>query len=122
MYFSCWRYGLIEMINFDRAEAAAEFIRDNASKYGHLIGVCKSLEHHRKIVFGQAFLDADGKNVAEREAKAHVSEEFKAVVEDIENAWAEKETIATQIKAAELTIELYRSGNAAIKREEASHR
>ncbi len=110
------------MILFERAEKAAEFIRDHAEQYGHLIGLCKSLEHQRKVVFGQAFLEAVGKNVAEREAKAHISSEFKHIVEDIENAWAEKETIATQIKAAELTIELYRSGNAAIKREEAAHR
>jgi hypothetical protein len=110
------------MINFDRAEKAAEFIRDNAERYGQLIGLCKSLEHTRKIVFGKAFLNAVGNNVAEREAKAHASPEFKAVVEDIQNAWAEKETIATKIKAAELTIELYRSGNAAIKRIESSHR
>jgi len=110
------------MIDFDRAEHAAEFIRDNAKQYGHLIGICKSLEHQRKVVFGHAFLDAEGKNVAEREAKAHISAGFKNIVEDIENAWAEKSTLETQIKAAELTIELYRSGNAAIKREEASHR
>jgi len=110
------------MIDFERAEKAAEFIRDHAEDYGHHIGLCKSLEHQRKVVFGQAFLEAEGKNVAEREAKAHISAEFKHIVEDIENAWAAKETLATQIKAAELTIELYRSGNAAVKRIENSHR
>ena len=110
------------MIDFDRAEKAAEFIRDRAEKYGKLIGLCKALEHERKVVFGRAFLEADGKNVAEREAKAYISEEFRLVVEEIENAWADKETLSAQIKAAELTIELYRSGNAAIKRIEASHR
>ena len=110
------------MINFDRAEKAAEFIRDNAERYGQLIGLCKSLEHQRKIIFGRSFLERDGKNVAEREAKAYASVEFTCVVNDIQNAWAEKETIATKIKAAELTIELYRSGNAAIKRIESSHR
>src|SRR6056300_863010 len=98
------------MITFERAEKAAEFIRDHAEEYGKLIGLCKSLEHQRKVVFGQAFLEVEGKNVAEREAKAYTSPEFKSVVEDIEDAWAHKETIAAQIKAAELTIELYRSG------------
>ena len=53
------------MITFDRAEKAAEFIRDHAEEYGHHIGLCKSLEHQRKVVFGQAFLEAQGKNIAE---------------------------------------------------------
>ena len=110
------------MINFERAEKAAEFIRDHAEQYGKLIGLCKSLEHQRKVVFGQAYLEAKGGTIAEKEAKAHISPEFKSIVEDIENSWADKETLATQIKAAELTIELYRSGNAAAKRIEASHR
>lgn len=103
------------MISETRAEKAVEFIRDNADRLGELIGRCKALEQKRKVVHGQAFLYAQG-TVAEREAQAASSEAFKAVVEEIENAWAEKETIATKLKAAELTIDVWRSQYAASKR------
>lgn len=108
------------MIDFERAEKAAEYIRDNAEQYGHLVGHCKGLEQQRKVVYGLAFRDASG-TVAERDAVAHSSPEFKVICEDIENAWADKTTIETKIKAAELTIELYRSVNAAHRRIERSH-
>ena len=114
------------MIDFERAEKAAEFIRDNAKDYGDLVGHCKSLEHQRKVVLGAAFLDAKGndpkRSVGECDARAQTSPEFKSIVEDIENAWAEKTTIETKIKAAELTIELWRSINSYDKRMDRSHR
>ena len=121
MYFSCWRYGLIEMINFDRAEKAAEYLRDNAERYGQLIGHCKSLEHKRKVVFGQAFLGAEGKNIAEREAKAHVSAEFQSIVNDIQNAWAEKETLHTMIEYSKIICDLSRSVGRAGKDTDRAH-
>lgn len=102
-------------INEGRAEKAVEFIRDHAERLGELIGACKALEHKRKVVQGQAFLEADG-TVAERDAKAHTSTKYREVVEEIGNAWAEKETLATRLKAAELTIDVWRSQNSAAKR------
>lgn len=103
------------MISEERAEKAVEFIRDHADELGKLIGQCKALEQKRKVVHGQAFLYAQG-TVAEREAKAASSDAFKAVVEEIENAWADKETLATKLKAAEMTVDVWRSQFAASKR------
>ena len=98
------------MISSERVEKAVEFIRDHAEEIGQLTGLCKSLEQQRKVIRGQEFLLASG-TVAEREAKAESSDAYKAVVEDIQNAWAEKTTLETQIRAAELTIEVWRSQN-----------
>ena len=108
------------MIDFDRAEKAAEFIRDHAEQYGHLVGHCKGLEHQRKAVKGIAFLDASG-TMAEKEATAYASPEFKSICEDIENAWADKTTLEIRLKAAEFTIDLYRSWNASNRRIDRSH-
>ena len=96
------------MISEERAERAVEFIRDHADQLGELIGRCKALEQKRKVVHGQAFLYAQG-TVAEREAKANSSDAFKGIVEEIENAWAEKSTVETKLRAAELTIDVWRS-------------
>lgn len=96
------------MISEKRVEMAVEFYRDNSALYGQLVGLCKKLEQERKVVHGQSFLFAQG-TVAEREAKAYSSDAYKDVVERIENAWAEKTTVETKLKAAELQIEVWRS-------------
>jgi hypothetical protein len=96
------------MISEERAERAVEFIRDHADQLGELLGYCKSLEQRRKVVFGTEFLEAEG-TVAEREARAHASDAFLSVVKEIENAWAEKTTVETKLRAAELTIDVWRS-------------
>lgn len=104
------------MISEHRAEKAVEFIRDHADELGVLIGRCKALEHQRKTVYAQQFLMAEASTVAEREAKANASQAVAQVIEDIENAWADKDTLATKLKAAELTIDVWRSQYAASKR------
>jgi hypothetical protein len=99
------------MISESRAEKAVEFIRDHAEQIGQLLGQCKALDHKRKIVRGQAFLEVETGSVAEREAKAETSEEYSAVVQEIQNTWAEWKTLETRLRAAELTYEAWRSQN-----------
>lgn len=98
------------MISEERAERAVEFIRDNAKKYGDLVGLCKFLDHKRRVVRGEAFVNAEG-TVAEREAISESSDEYREVVNDLRNAWADRTTLETQLKGAELTIEVWRSEN-----------
>ena len=99
------------MISEDRAERAVEFIRDNAEAVGNLFGKCKALDHKRKVIRGQAFLETETGSVAEREARAETSEEYRAIVIEIQNTWAEWKTLETRLRAAELTYEAWRSQN-----------
>lgn len=103
------------MIQEEAVEACIDFIRDESENLGKLIGRCKALEQQRKVVHGHAFLGALG-TVAEREAKAYDSPEYKSIVNEIENAWAEKATLETLLKARELRIEVWRSQNSAKNR------
>ena len=103
------------MISEERAEAAVMFIRDNADTVGELYGRCKALDEEKRIVRGQAFLDAEG-TVAEREARSYVSAEYRSVVDEIGNAWADYEAMKLKVKAAEYTIDIWRSQYAASKR------
>jgi len=96
------------MISEQRTEAAVEFIRDHAHDLGKHIGRCKALEQERKTIKGRRFLEASG-TVAEREAQAYASHAFKAVTQRIENAWADKTTLEIKLRAAELTIDVWRS-------------
>ena len=98
------------MISEARVEKAVEFYRDNADRYGQLVGRCKALEQQRKVVHGHHFLYADG-TVAEREAKAYASTGYQEIVEEIQNAWADKTVLETQMTAAEHTIDVWRSQN-----------
>ena len=99
------------MISEERVEGAVEFIRDHAEDYGKLVGLCKSLEYRRKQARAMAFLEAEAKTVAEKEAIADSSQAVSLLTEEIENAFAERETLATHIRAAELTIDVWRSQN-----------
>ena len=99
------------MISESRAEKAVEFIRDHAKEVGDLFGRCKALDHCRKIIRSQAFLRTEAGSVAEREARAETSEEYKTIVHEIQNAWAEWKTLETRLRAAELTYEAWRSQN-----------
>lgn len=99
------------MITFERAEKAMEYLRDNASRYGYLVGRCKALEQERKVVFGLALIEAKqtSRTIAEAEAKAYASADFKAVCEEIENAWAEKAEIETMIAYSQNIVDCWRS-------------
>ena len=99
------------MISEDRVERAVEFIRDNAERYGQLVGLCKSLEYRRKQARAMQFLEADAKTVAEKDAIADSSKAVSLLTEEIENAFADRESLATHIRAAELTIDVWRSQN-----------
>ena len=97
----------------EEVEQSLNFLRDKAYEIGPLLGRCKGLEHVRKTVHGEQALLAEAKTVAEKEYKAYSSTEFKQVVEDIENAWADWKTMDALMYAADQKIQVWRSQNKA---------
>lgn len=96
------------MIDDNRAERAVEFYRDNAEQRGELRGQIAYLDHAIKITLAQAFLNSDG-TVAEREARSRQDKDYLAKVDELRGATTELHTIETKLKAAEMTMELYRT-------------
>lgn len=96
------------MIAEDRVEGALAFMRDNAEDLANAVSRCKYLEQLRKAVKGEAFQEAEG-TMAEREAQAYASPEHRDVCEQIKSAWYDAEILRTRYKAAELTIEVWRT-------------
>ena len=94
---------------FTEADLAVDFVRDNAKEYGRLVGYCKYLDHKKGIIKKQGELDSKRTTVAERQAEAETSKEYTNLLEDIQTSWAEKATLETLLKAAEMKFELYRS-------------
>ena len=99
------------MISDERAEAACEFIRDNARRHGQLKALVLFSEYKIKRARAEAFLAAEG-TVAERESKAWVVPEVWAAVEEQRDATADETMLRDQIEAANLTFETWRTQQA----------
>jgi hypothetical protein len=99
------------MISENRVEAAVMFIRDQALKIGQLRGQKEYLLHRIKIERSQHFLDSEG-TVAERESEAWVCGTVVRLCDEYRDCITELETLMTRVKAAELTVEVWRSQNA----------
>lgn len=81
-------------------------------QYARLTAAVKALDHKRRVIRAIAFLEISG-TVAEREALATASKEYKAFIVEYENTIADKEILGAKRKRAELTIDVWRSLNAA---------
>tara|TARA_R110002020_G_scaffold155014_1_gene335822 strand:+ start:8207 stop:8542 length:336 start_codon:yes stop_codon:yes gene_type:complete len=94
---------------FTEADLAVDFVRDNAKEYGRLVGWCKYLDHKKGVIKKQGELDSKKTTVAERQAEAETSAEYKELIKEIKSSWQAKATLETLLKAAEMKFELYRS-------------
>ena len=103
------------MISDDRAEKAVEFTRDHADLRGSLKGQIAYLDHAIKIALAQAFLEADG-TAAARDARSRTDASYQAKVEEYRDAVTELHTIETSLKAAEMTMEVWRTQQANTRR------
>ena len=99
------------MISEERAEKAVEYLRDTADEYGQLCGQVELYAHNIKVYKGMAFLLSTEGTVAEREATAWLDPKVRDAIKDHSNAVAQKQTLSTKRKAAELTIDVWRSQN-----------
>ncbi len=99
------------MISEERVEKAVEYIRDAAKPYAEALAAEKYLDHKRKVIRATQFAEADG-TMAERESFAERSQDYRDCINEYRDAVFKRAEIATLIKAAELTIEVWRSQNA----------
>ena len=99
------------MISEQKVEAALDYLNKSSQLYGEVCGLVELRAHNIKIYRSMAFLEAAG-TVAEREAKAWVIPTVRTAVDEHADAVAERWTIQTKRKAAELTCEIWRSQNA----------
>jgi len=99
------------MITDESMEMALDYIRDQAAEYGRYVGLCKYLDHKRKVVRAQLMLDSDLKTVADRESEAMVSVDYNKILDEIKAAETEKATIHTMLNAAYYKIDCWRSVN-----------
>lgn len=101
-------------ISEERTEAAVEFLRDTAERYGKARGYQAFCEGNLRRVKALEMASKAG-GVGEREALAYASTAYHAALEEVQNSVADYETLRAKREAAVLTIEVWRSQNSARK-------
>lgn len=105
------------MIDDQKAEEAVEFFGDNAGLIGRLRGQKDYLEHRIKVEESLQFLATPREwTVAERNHAAKCHDQVLALIEEKENVIAELETLLTRAKGHELTVSVYQTQSANLRR------
>jgi hypothetical protein len=99
------------MITDAQAEAANDFIRDNASAISHAKGNRIYLEEFRKTKKSILIQNTTG-TVLERESYAYSHPEYIEVIEALRSAVQEEERLKWLMIAAQAKIEMWRTQSA----------
>lgn len=102
------------MVTDEQADGAVSYLRDTADDYGKACGRLAYLEGNLRRVKALEMLTAKG-SLGDREAQAYASEAYKAALEQLEEATADRETIRAMRDAAQARFEQWRSQNSARK-------
>jgi len=90
---------------------ALEYLKTTDESYAKAKSYVKGLEHKKKVILAEAYLEATGTN-GEREQKAQVDKGHREWIAIHEEAVLDMEILAAKRKRAELTIDVWRSLNA----------
>ena len=99
------------MIPDQTVEKALEYLRDTAEEHAKAKALSKFMDHKRKVVRGEQFLEATG-TVAEREAKAESSQAYQTCLKELRNAAYDYELLDARREQAKLNIEVWRTEEA----------
>ena len=103
------------MITEERLEKAMIYLAHTDEEAAKAKALCKKLEKIERIIRGEAFLRANG-TVAEREAKAVTSEQYKEHVAYAENCWVDAELLDNKRHTEEVSVDVWRTMSANLRR------
>ena len=103
------------MITEERLEQAMIYLAHTDEDAAKAKALCKKLEKMERIIRGEAFLRASG-TVAEREAKAVTSEQYKEHVSYAENCWVDAELLDNKRHTEEVIVDVWRTMSANLRR------
>ena len=103
-----------DFLSDERIEKALEFLTHSAKDYAEAKGLRVWLEHKIKTHKSAAFLANEG-SVAEREARAYVSDEYRSATDALRDAIVDEEKLRALRVAAEAKIEVWRSTQANLR-------
>ena len=100
------------MISGDEAEAAIDFMADNAGPLGQAKERLLRAEYMKEVQEAFEFQKADGKTDALKKAQARTSEEYKEACEEEAIAFGEYEKLKALQEAAKHTIAVFQTQSA----------
>ena len=103
------------MISEARLEKAMMYLAHTDEDAAKAKALCKKLEKIERIIRGEAFLRAAG-TVAEREAKAVTSEQYKEHVSYAENCWVDSELLDNKRHTEEVIVDIWRTMSANLRK------
>ena len=103
---------MTDFLSDERIEKALEFLTNSAKEYAEARGMRVWLEHRLKTEKSAAFLSVGEGAMAEREARAYVSEGYRSATDALKDAIVLEERLRALRVAAEAKIEVWRSTQA----------
>jgi hypothetical protein len=103
------------MISEERLEKAMVYLAHTDEEAAKAKALVKKLEKMERIIRGEAFLRSSG-TVAEREAKAVTSEQYREHVSYAENCWADAELLDNKRHTEEVIVDIWRTMSANLRR------
>jgi hypothetical protein len=97
------------MLTTQDAEDALEFMHDNCLKLAEARAQKEQIKEFKKIESSRLFLEAPKGSVADRQAWALSHETYKNLVEGEKEAIRREYELSMRFKAAEATIEVWRT-------------
>jgi hypothetical protein len=92
--------------------AAVDFILKNASEYARVKSERRWCEEYRKSLKSMLYLEAPGKNIADKEAFAYSHPKYKELLDNLKKWVFEEEQLRLQIEAAKDRIDVWRTQEA----------
>jgi hypothetical protein len=97
------------MIPSDRAEGALNFLVDTDAKLAQLEGEVRNAETRARIEKEIAYLEAQGSNIREKDAKANTSAKYIAAETEVVRAEIEFKTLKYRRQTADILIGCWRT-------------
>jgi hypothetical protein len=99
-----------------KAEQAIHYIGESEAEYARLKGLIKLIPERMKIMKASLILECDEKSATAKQTWAEGHKDFEMTIDSCETVYADFYLIEAKRARAELTIEMYRSINSALKR------
>ncbi len=97
------------MISTEDAEGALEFMYDNCSRLAEAKAQKEQIKEFKKIESSRLFLEAPKGSVADRQAWAFSHETYRKLIDGEKEALRKEHELTMRFKAAEATIEVWRT-------------
>ena len=101
------------MITLEQCEAALQYLADTDEALARAKGELEYAKHYAKTQHSIAFLEATGKSVADRQARAQTDPAYEKAQQRVRDAVYDVSLISTRRKHAELTADTWKCINAA---------